>query len=149
MMFILLVSLLSMSSAAQYNTEYLNAPVDSTYFLGGELDGNWNYGVMPEMVAGYNDHLGARTMVVFPNDSIAIDGHKYCVAYSKQYRNRKTVMLIDWFGDGSEFAELVLVVRKFPFGPWVSAMLVAPKGKERYKPEPVYYELYRVDYKWL
>lgn len=138
-----------MSLNAQYNTAVLDQPVDSTYWLDGELNGNWNYGVTDAMVAGYNDHLGARAMVVFPNDSISIDGHMYCVAYSKQYRNRKTVMLIDWFGDGSEFAELVLVVRKFPFGPWISAMLVMPKGTDRYKPEPMYYELYKVEYKWL
>ena len=137
-----------MGLAAQYNTEYASTAVDTTYFLNGELSGNWHYGVIEEARCAYRDHLGAMAMIVY-QDSIMLDGHMYPVAYSKQYRNRKTVLLIDWTGDGKYFAELVIVLRKWPYGPWYSAMLVAPKVDEKYSPEPVYYELYKVENHWL
>jgi hypothetical protein len=148
MMFMLMVSMLSMSVAAQYNTAVLNQPVDTTYFLGGELDGNWNYGVLPEAQAAYRNHLGAMTMIV-SKDSVMLEGNMYAVAYSKMYRNRKVVLLIDWDGKGKNFAEMVIVLRKWPFGPWYSAMLVAPKIDQRYSPDPVYFELYKVENHWL
>jgi len=142
-----MVSLLSMSSAAQYNTAVLGQPVDTTYFLNGELSGNWQYGAVPEAIGGYRDHLGGMTMIVY-SDSLMLDGHMYAIAYSKLYRNRKVVLLIDWYGNERDMAELVIVERRLP-ATWWSGMLCMPKADNKYRPEPVYYELYRVDLHWL
>lgn len=144
----MMVCMLTMSVSAQYNNAMLNAPVDTTYFLDGELSGNWNYGATEEMLCGYRNHVGAMTLTV-SRDSVMLEGHMYAIAYSKQYRNRKTVLLIDWTGENKHFAELAIVLRRWPYGPWYSAMLVAPKVDEKYSPEPVYYELYKVDNHWL
>jgi hypothetical protein len=134
--------MLTLSISAQNNIDYTK--VDTTYFLNGELSGNWQYGVIKAAVGGYNDNRSSRVITVFPNDSISIDGQMYAIAYSKQYRNAKVVLLIDWTGKGKDFAELVLVTRKFP-STWISGMLNVPKLEERYIPEARYFELYKVN----
>lgn len=146
-MFVLMVSLLSMSSAAQYNTEMLSAPVDTTYFLNGELSGNWAYGAVPEAIGAYRNNFGAMTMIVY-SDSLMLDGHMYPIAYSKLYRNRKVVLLVDWSDDNRDMAEITIVKRQFP-STWWSVMVCTPKRGLKYRPEPVYHELYKVDLHWL